>query len=289
MTEHVPDSGRHRSTRLISTLHPRRGCAAPSHDRGPGRRRQRHLAAERPRGPGHQPPSVRRLLSAVLPLAFAAHGPARAHRAGWAGHRTYLDTRDRSFLDWGACAVEPGGGSLRLTKYDNDVRGNLVKPRPPRFTGRVWVLVGAANSSATFEFAQAVQQNRLGTLVGQPTGGNQRGINGGAFFFTRLPRTRRHAPRRPDHLRADHVPHEGGPGAGPVRPRDRPEPHHHRRPQVERDRQDAAPRDGPPPSPLLVRGGGHLRDEAAMGKMSWKEKDRLLRLLGSAHLEGEVP
>jgi hypothetical protein len=101
----------------------------------------------------------------------------------------YLDTWDRSFLDWGASAVEPGGGFFRLTKYDNDARGNVVKPRPPRFTGRVWVLVGAANSSATFEFAQAVQRNRLGTLVGQPTGGNQRGINGGAFFFLRLPRS----------------------------------------------------------------------------------------------------
>jgi hypothetical protein len=27
----------------------------------------------------------------------------------------------------------------------------------------------------------------LGTLVGQTTGGNRRGINGGAFFFLRLP------------------------------------------------------------------------------------------------------
>jgi hypothetical protein len=34
-----------------------------------------------------------------------------------------------------------------------------------------------------------VQRERLGTLVGQPTGGNQRGITGGAFFFMRLPRT----------------------------------------------------------------------------------------------------
>jgi hypothetical protein len=101
----------------------------------------------------------------------------------------YLDTWDRSFLDWGASAVEPSAGFFRLTKYDNDARGSVVKPRPPRFTGRVWVLVGAANSSATFEFAQAVQRNRLGTLVGQPTGGNQRGINGGAFFFLRLPRS----------------------------------------------------------------------------------------------------
>ena len=45
------------------------------------------------------------------------------------------------------------------------------------------VLVNAANSSATFQFAKLVKDNQLGTLVGQPTGGNQRGINGGAFFF----------------------------------------------------------------------------------------------------------
>jgi C-terminal processing protease CtpA/Prc len=53
----------------------------------------------------------------------------------------------------------------------------------------VWVLVGPVNSSATFEFASAIQQHRLGTLVGQPTGGNQRGITGGAYFFLRLPHT----------------------------------------------------------------------------------------------------
>jgi C-terminal processing protease CtpA/Prc len=42
-------------------------------------------------------------------------------------------------------------------------------------------------SSATFQFASLIKANRLGTLVGEPTGGNQRGINGGAFFFLRLP------------------------------------------------------------------------------------------------------
>ena len=30
----------------------------------------------------------------------------------------------------------------------------------------------------------------LGTPVGQATGGNQRGINGGAFFFLRLPNSK---------------------------------------------------------------------------------------------------
>jgi hypothetical protein len=43
------------------------------------------------------------------------------------------------------------------------------------------------NSSATFQFADLVQASKLGLLVGAPTGGNRRGINGGAFFFLRLP------------------------------------------------------------------------------------------------------
>ncbi len=108
--------------------------------------------------------------------------------------RPYLDTWDRSFDDWGAAAhpsAAPAGagttGFYRLTRYDSDTAGGTIEPASPRFRGRVFVLVGADNSSATFEFALAVRQNKLGTLVGQPTGGNQRGINGGAFYFLRLP------------------------------------------------------------------------------------------------------
>lgn len=49
------------------------------------------------------------------------------------------------------------------------------------------MLISATNSSANFNFARRIQQNRLATLVWQPTGGNLRGINGGAYFFVRLP------------------------------------------------------------------------------------------------------
>jgi C-terminal processing protease CtpA/Prc len=111
------------------------------------------------------------------------------YRSVPAALRPYLDTWDKSFFDWGDAAVDAGNGFYRLTKYDNDADGAVIKPVAPRYPGRVWVLVGAVNSSATFEFASAVQRERLGTLVGQPTGGNQRGITGGAFFFLRLPRT----------------------------------------------------------------------------------------------------
>ena len=110
----------------------------------------------------------------------------------------YLDTWDSSFKNWGVAAVEmaqvwptaPPVHYFALTRYDDDATGADVVPAAIRqFHGRLYVLIDANNSSATFQFAQIVQQNKLGTLVGQPTGGNQRGINGGAFFFLRLPKS----------------------------------------------------------------------------------------------------
>jgi len=99
----------------------------------------------------------------------------------------YLDTWDPSFKNWGSAAIDSTDRFYRLRRDADDDPGGVIGPARPRFTGRLWVLVSATNSSATFEFAQSVRQNHLGTLVGQPTGGNQRGINGGAFFFLRLP------------------------------------------------------------------------------------------------------
>lgn len=101
--------------------------------------------------------------------------------------RPNLSTWDQSFYDWADAAKGPENGFYRLIKYDTADAGIAIAPKAPRFVGRVWVVVGPDNSSATFEFAQAVQLRRLGMLVGEPTGGNQRGINGGAFFFMTLP------------------------------------------------------------------------------------------------------
>ncbi|HEX9951595.1 MAG TPA: S41 family peptidase, partial [Rubricoccaceae bacterium] len=98
--------------------------------------------------------------------------------------RPVLDTWDRSFDDWGDATVPRGDGTYRLTRYDD---GAVVRPRGTRYAGRVAVIVGADNSSATSEFARTLRQAGLGVLVGQTTGGNQRGLNGGAFYFLRLP------------------------------------------------------------------------------------------------------
>lgn len=98
----------------------------------------------------------------------------------------YLDTWDPSFKDWGNDAQPVGNGFYRLIEKDGETRAP-IEPKGPRFKGKLFVLVDATNSSATFQFADLVQSNRLGTLIGTPTGGNRRGINGGAFFFLRLP------------------------------------------------------------------------------------------------------
>ena len=98
----------------------------------------------------------------------------------------YVKTWDPSFKDWGARAVDLGNGFYSLSDPPSAAEG-VIAPAAHPYTGEVFVLVDASNSSATFLFAQAVQQFKLGTLVGQPTGGNRRGINGGAFLFLHLP------------------------------------------------------------------------------------------------------
>lgn len=102
--------------------------------------------------------------------------------------RSYIDTWDESFYDWTKRVASREGGMYRI-------RPNLgegvttIKPTGRTYRGKVYVLVGPVNSSATFLFASLVKQTKLGTLVGQPTGGNQRGINGSGFFFAKLPKS----------------------------------------------------------------------------------------------------
>ncbi len=113
-----------------------------------------------------------------------------------------LDTWDPSFKDLTKdtsgpvdladrqTGLAPGttAGFFRLRDDDDKPIGAeaILTPSPKRYPGRVYVIIDASNSSATFGFIQMVKLHKLGTLVGQPTGGNQRGINGGAFFFVRL-------------------------------------------------------------------------------------------------------
>jgi hypothetical protein len=110
------------------------------------------------------------------------------YRATPAALNPYLQTWDRSFRDWGAQAVGPDAAGFYDLRGPGDAADStVIRPSGKRFRGKLIVLTDSANNSATFLFAQLVKQHGLGTLVGESTGGNRRGINGGAFFFVQLP------------------------------------------------------------------------------------------------------
>lgn len=96
----------------------------------------------------------------------------------------YLDTWDNSFRDWGTDVSPYNDRYYRLSRWEG---GSTLVARGPRIDVPLTVLTSPQNSSATFQFASLCRSSGIGTLVGENTGGNQRGINGGAFFFARLP------------------------------------------------------------------------------------------------------
>lgn len=118
------------------------------------------------------------------PLAREGYARRTRYRQTPERLNQYLDTWDRSFRNWGEDAV---AREDRFYDLRGEAEADQIAPLGPRFRGEVDVLIDSQNSSATFQFASCIKSNRLGRLIGQPTGGNQRGINGGAFFFLRLP------------------------------------------------------------------------------------------------------
>ncbi|MBK8045356.1 MAG: hypothetical protein IPK21_23495 [Haliscomenobacter sp.] len=99
----------------------------------------------------------------------------------------YLRSWDDSFKDF--------RGKVRRI---DDRFYTWIKPDDPleipagkkAFSGNIYLLVDETNSSATFYLAKFCKAHRLATLVGRPTGGSQRGINGGRIAFLRLPNSK---------------------------------------------------------------------------------------------------
>lgn len=100
--------------------------------------------------------------------------------------RPFISTWDQGFYDWGDRAARINDRYFQLQRDEEDAP---LPPSSKRLTVPVAVLTSAQNSSATFHFAARAKAYGLAALVGEATGGNQRGINGGAFFFTRLPQS----------------------------------------------------------------------------------------------------
>ena len=101
----------------------------------------------------------------------------------------YLDTCDYSFFDrTGKVERITAGTAAGKYRYTDagDGKQTIVPVKTP-YTGRTYILVGPENSSAAFQFALLAQKSGEGTLVGQRTGGNLRGLNGGQLLWVVTP------------------------------------------------------------------------------------------------------
>ena len=100
----------------------------------------------------------------------------------------FLDTWDHGFFDrTGQVTRQTGNDSTSRNWRLPDQPGKRIEPVAAPYAGRVVLLVGPQNSSAGFLLARDLKASGAAVLVGQPTGGNLRGLNGGQLAWVTLP------------------------------------------------------------------------------------------------------
>lgn len=127
----------------------------------------------------------RALLAQLLRQPYTQPGGQRVsayERVPYALAR-YLDTWDFSFFDRTGQVERLPGRGWRLP----DSVARVIEPVAQPFDGDVVALVGPQNSSAGFLLARDLKASGAAVLMGQPTGGNLRGLNGGQIAWITLP------------------------------------------------------------------------------------------------------
>lgn len=74
--------------------------------------------------------------------------------------------------------------------FSGGYKAKTYQPLKNGFKGKSYLLTGPQNSSATHIMATYAKKYKLAMIIGQTTGGNQRGVNGSHFFFHRLPNSK---------------------------------------------------------------------------------------------------
>jgi hypothetical protein len=105
----------------------------------------------------------------------------------------YLDTYSDELKD----AINKGVPAANFKKFDDkyfEITGRedypQVEPYVNNFKGKTFIIADSSNASATFQFLDYVKTNKLAKIIGQTSGGNKQGINGGNYYFLYLPNSR---------------------------------------------------------------------------------------------------
>lgn len=119
------------------------------------------------------------------PFKFGEKTLVKNYRAGDIGQ--YLDTWDKKALN------PPAKYFKKLADgYYEYLPGKnrRFKPFKNRFKGKVYVLCSAHNGSGGTTTLGHIQEQNLGTIIGQETGGSKEGPIGGQIFYLKLPNTK---------------------------------------------------------------------------------------------------
>jgi hypothetical protein len=97
----------------------------------------------------------------------------------------HLDTWDVSFFDRTGRVEKI---SDRRYRYKTpSIADRTITPTATPYSGKTLMLVSGENSSATFQLAYLAKLSGAAKLIGQSTGGNLRGLNGGELAWVTLP------------------------------------------------------------------------------------------------------
>jgi C-terminal processing protease CtpA/Prc len=123
------------------------------------------------------------------PLQFTSDQSTSAYERAPYIVAKYMDTWDYGFFDrTGQVEKISAGTAAGKYRFLPNSRGlQTIEPVAMPYQGKTYLLIGAENSSATFQFAMLAKQSGAATLVGQATGGNYRGLNGGQLAWVVLP------------------------------------------------------------------------------------------------------
>jgi hypothetical protein len=130
------------------------------------------------------------LLKYILPRDFAAR--EHQERAFYSFLKVprqlipFLSTWDNSFFESRSENIFKKNES-GFYEDPSSVNNKDFTISPNRFKGHIYLMTGPVNSSAAFEAAWIFKQYQAGTIIGGRTGGTRQGLNGGRFFFLRLP------------------------------------------------------------------------------------------------------
>lgn len=97
----------------------------------------------------------------------------------------FLDTWDFGFFDHTGQVQRIADRRYRLLGQSEG--GEAIGPSEPVFHGQAIALIGPQMSSAGFLIARDLRESGAAVLVGQPTGGSLRGMNGGQLAWLTLP------------------------------------------------------------------------------------------------------